>query len=219
MDDELEPEEPVEDQPPEEVLDVELGPEDEEEILDVVVDESTEPPACPEAFAPPADASPGGKPGSAQPSSAQLGVVLPAVEEPLPPVDATVVEEAEAERLEAACAYTRQPFLVLAKECGKGAYKIIGTVPLPPGTQIGQPAGIGRQLQGAFFFDSYEGCPHCGAGGLILCRACGVISCGATDPKSGQFLPCPGCGTKGPVVSEAAWSVSSLGQGKGKSGW
>jgi len=222
--DEHPPEEP---EPEEAILDVELGPEDADPILDVVLDESPEVggEAGPgQAVGPPPPAQVGeGKQAPCGPVAA-AGELPPVDEaEELPAVDQETVEYAQAERLEAACAYAKQPFLVIAAPREGGAYEVVDAQALPPGSQIGQPAGTGRTLKGVFYLERYRGCPHCGAGGLILCQTCGVISCGATDKRTGQFLPCPACGSGGPVQqSKAGWSVSALGKGKGgraKDGW
>lgn len=208
---------PADEQEPEEgLLEVELGPEEAEPILEVVLDDVAEPERATgpgEAAGPPVEA---GQEGQGTGGSVGSAEGLPPVEEAeeLPAVDAEMVEYAEAERLEAVCAYAKQPFLVIAAVRESGAYEVIDAQALPPGSQIGQPAGTGRMLKGVFYLERYRGCPHCGAGGLILCQTCGVISCGATDKKTGQFLPCPACGSGGPVEqSKAGWSVSALGKG------
>lgn len=188
-----------------EVIEIELEPESGEDIIEVVL----EPDTAEEA---PTEASPE---GSAVTGAGGGKRYLPADGLEAPPAEAAT-GDAAAEELEAACAYTRQPFVVMAIERGEGAYEVIGAQPLPPGTPVGQPAGKGRTVKGVFYLSRYSGCPHCGAGGLILCQTCGVISCGATDKKTGEFLPCPVCGSGGPVQkSKTGWSVQVLGKGKG----
>ena len=137
----------------------------------------------------------------------------------LPPVEQYMVTEALAEELPAVCAYTKQPFVVSAVPAAAGAYDVVGAKPLPPGVPARPPAGKGRALSGVFRLERYHGCPHCGAAGLILCQDCGTISCGAVDAKTGQWLPCPGCGSTAPVSqSKQGWTVHVAGKGKGKSG-
>jgi hypothetical protein len=174
------------------VLEVELSPDEKgDEVIEIVLEDA----AGEESW---------------QPDAAQE----------LPPVEKEMIELAGAERLEAMCAYTKQPFLLLVKGGEGDGYEIIGTEPLPPGTLLGQPPGTGRVLHGKFYLSRYEGCPYCGAGGLILCQVCGVVSCGATDKKTGQFLPCPACGHAGSVgQSKEGWSVSAISKGskQGKS--
>ena len=196
----------------ENVLDVELDPEPEPapapaapQVLDVVLDD--EPPAAEQPPAPEADD--GGLPSVEAPA--------PVLDGSLPAVDAQTIAEANADQLEAVCAYSRQPFEVTAMPEGKGDYEILGAKPLPPGTTVGVPPGRGKELSGVFHLAKYGGCPHCGSSGLLLCQECGSISCGATDKKSGAFLPCPVCGNKGQVVqSKGGWTVAVAGKGKGK---
>jgi hypothetical protein len=179
----------------EHVLDVELEP---EQVLDVELEEDAA--AGPPAVAP-----------------AQGSEALPPVEGSLPAVDQDMIVEAEGEQLEAVCAYNRQPFMLTALPKGHGDYEVVGATQLPPGTPVGVPPGRGRQLSGVFHLSRYAGCPHCGSSGLILCEDCGSISCGATDKKSGAFLPCPMCGSKGQVTqSKSGWTVQVAGKGKGK---
>ncbi len=185
----------------ENVLDVELEPEAEPEPAQVLNVELDDEPPAPEQPAPPA---------------ADDGA-LPSVEASLPVLDAETIAEANGEQLEAVCAYSRQPFEVTATPEGQGDYEILGARPLPPGTPVGVPPGRGKQLSGVFHLAKYGGCPHCGSSGLLLCQECGSISCGATDKKSGAFLPCPVCGNKGQVVqSKGGWTVAVSGKGKGK---
>jgi hypothetical protein len=176
----------------EEVLDLELEP---EQVLDVVLDEEPEQQG---EDSPQADPHPPAAEGTRE----------------LPPVEEAMVSEAQAEELEAVCAYTRQPFAVSALPGEKGDYEVVGAKPLPPGTPVGVPPGQGRTLSGVFHLARYQGCPHCGAGGLVLCEACRAISCGATNAKTGQILPCPVCGNAGPVGPSKGWTVSVAGKGK-----
>jgi hypothetical protein len=210
----------------ENVLDVELDPEPEtapapahDQVLDVVLDDlDDEAPAAGEPAAsaagepatpPAAEADDGGLPS--------VDAAPPTLDGSLPAVDAQTIAEANADQLEAVCAYSRQPFEVTAAPEGKGDYEILGAKPLPPGTPVGVPPGRGKELSGIFHLAKYGGCPHCGSSGLLLCQECGSISCGATDKKSGAFLPCPVCGNKGQVVqSKGGWTVSVAGKGKGK---
>lgn len=184
-------------EPSEEVLEVELEPED---VLEVDLGEEG---AEKEPF--------GGAEGTAGAGSGAVGE--------LPPVEQYMVAEASAEDLPAVCAYTRQPFVVSAVPAEEGAWDVVGAKALPHGSPLGPAGGKGRAVSGVFRLQRYPGCPHCGAGGLILCHDCGTISCGATDAKTGQWLPCPGCGSTAPVSqSKHGWTVHVAGKGKGKPG-
>ncbi|MCX7598886.1 MAG: hypothetical protein N2512_08485 [Armatimonadetes bacterium] len=177
----------------EEVLDVEVEP---EEILQVEVgDEEVQ------------EAPLGGALGSS---------VGPSSQGELPPVEQYMVTGALAEELPAVCAAVCQPFLVSAVPAQAGGYDVVGARTLPAGTPMPPSESKGRAVSGVFRLERYPGCPHCGAGGLILCKECGTISCGAVDGKTGQWLPCPGCGSTAPVTqSKQGWTVHVTGKGKG----
>lgn len=206
------------------ILDVELEPEEAVapgSILEVDLDAEEEPGQAPQgAKAGQAGETPAPSPAPAKEGELPpVGPELPTLEPVLPAVDAETIREANAEQLEAVCAYCRQPYEVSALPEGKGDYEVIGAKPLPPGTPVGVPPGKGRELSGVFHLSKYGGCPHCGASGLLLCQECGTISCGAMDKKTSQFLPCPVCGNKGQVVqSKTGWKVAVSGKGKGKKG-
>lgn len=178
----------------EEILDVEVEPED---IIEVEIGEEED--------------------RQVHPGVAEGATGGPSAPGELPPVDQYMVTEATAEELPALCAAVRRPFVVLAVPAQGGAYDVIGARPLPPGTATHPSPAKERAVSGVFRLDRYPGCPHCGAGGLILCNECGTISCGAVDGKTGQWLPCPGCGSTAPVTqSKQGWTVYTVGKAKGK---
>ena len=135
----------------------------------------------------------------------------------LPPVDDAALAAASAMQVSAVCAATRKPFILSVVPRPDG-YEVIAAEPAPAGTSLQGAGGGTMTLQGVFHLNQYQGCPICGAKGLVLCQECGTISCAAVDGKTGQLLPCPVCGNTGPVTeSKKGWAVQALG-GKGKKG-
>lgn len=169
----------------------------EDEVLDVVLDDTDEAPA-----------------------EGVLEVTL----EDLPSAGAEYPEVTETQQraavnsvvLECLCSATRQGFEVRFDEQESGVYYAAEVTPTAKGAAAGGKGGSGlSDIKGAFRMGPDFACPHCKSTGLSACEVCQTVLCAGGTGKDGG-CSCPGCGAILTLTSEAATRARGASSGKKK---
>lgn len=118
--------------------------------------------------------------------------------------------------LQCVCSATRQGFEVRFEEQEPGVYYATEVTPTAKGAVTGTKGDSGlSDIKGAFRMGPEFACPHCKSAGLSACEVCQTVLCAGGTQKDGACA-CPGCGASLTLTSEPASRARGAASGKKK---